>query len=430
MLAEARHAYKPKRTHIYLAIVLFAASVATLVSTIIIYRNSVAAADESLRLQALGIASSLEPSLTELKPKENIFRDIITEASFDGIAFMALLDRSGLILLHSNENLMGRRVDSAGIAVAADGNKPVFAYMTLKTGEDVFVLNYPIHARDAVKVLMLALHPYPAENIIRQARLQAMSIGAAVVAIWIMGVFFIRAVKRSEALSAQMAERERLAVIGEMAAVLAHEIRNPLGSIKGFAQYLSEKGGSGNAELGIIVGEARRLERLTEDLLLYARPSEIRMDEFSVADLVDEVERQLQESEPAKMASISIQKNIRQNLVMLSDREKIKQILANILRNSVEAISGAGLIEVSVERSGTEIIIIVSDNGVGMDEETVSRAFESFFTTKTTGTGLGLAIVERLSDALGGKISINSAPSRGTVFRMTFPGGPDGANHE
>ncbi|HMK56323.1 MAG TPA: hypothetical protein VK448_06790, partial [Dissulfurispiraceae bacterium] len=170
MPAEARHAYKPKRTHIYLVVVLFAASVATLVSTIIIYRNSLAAADESLRLQALGIASSLEPSLTGLKLRENIFRDIITEASFDGIAFMALLDRSGLILLHSNENLIGRRVDSAGVAAVADGNKPVFAYMTLKTGEDVFVLNYPIHARDAVKVLMLALHPYPAENIIRQAR--------------------------------------------------------------------------------------------------------------------------------------------------------------------------------------------------------------------------------------------------------------------
>ena len=99
----------------------------------------------------------------------------------------------------------------------------------------------------------------------------------------------------------------------------------------------------------------------------------------------------------------------------------MKQILFNILRNSTEAVSEGGLIELSAELSGAEIIIIVRDNGSGMDEETKSQAFASFFTTKATGTGLGLAIVDKLTTVLGGRINLESAPSRGTVFTITFP---------
>ena len=425
-----RHHARPKNTRLYLIIVLITGSLATLISTAIIYHNSLGAAEESLKLQALGIAASLEPSLIDVKGKENIFRDIITEASWEGIAFMALYDRSGMTLLHSNENLVGRKIDSPDIRKSADEEKPVFNHVTLGTGEEVFVLNYPIHAQDSVRVLRLALHPYPAQDIIRQARLQAISIGIVVIAIWVMGFFFIRAVKRSETLSAMMAERERLAVIGEMAAVLAHEIRNPLGSIKGFAQYLSEQGAGGKAELAVIVEEARRLERLTEDLLLYARPSEVRVEEFNLSDLAGEVEKLLQESAHAKMASILMKKDIPHDLVMASDREKLKQILFNILRNSAEAVIEGGLIELSGERSGNEIIIIVRDNGAGMDEETKSRAFKSFFTTKATGTGLGLAIVEKLTTALEGRITLESTPAHGTAFTMKFPAAIRGVRYE
>ena len=128
----------PKNTHVYLIVVLVIASVATLISTaIIIYRNSLEAAQESLKLQALGIAASLEPSLIEVKGKENIFRDIITEASWEGIAFMALYDRSGLTLLHSNEDLVGRKIDSPDIRRSADEEKPIFDNVTLGTGEEV-----------------------------------------------------------------------------------------------------------------------------------------------------------------------------------------------------------------------------------------------------------------------------------------------------
>jgi len=409
----------PKKTEVYLIIILIVASVATLLSTIIIYRNSLRAAEESLKLQALGIAASLEPSLQETHVKENIFRDIVTEASWEGIAFLALYDRTGLTLLHSNENLVGRRIDSPDIRIAADEERPIFNRMTLGTDEEVFILNYPVHARDAIKVLKLALHPYPAQDIIRQARLQAMSIAITIVIIWIMGFFFIKAVKRSEQLFAMMAERERLAVIGEMAAVLAHEIRNPLGSIKGFAQYLSEKGTEGKGELGVIIDEAGRLERLTEDLLLYARPSEVRAEKFNLFEAAEEV-MGLSASEHVKTAAIRINASIPSDIVMISDKEKVKQILSNLLQNSIDAVSEGGLIELGAEQMDNQIIIIVRDDGCGMDADTQSKAFNSFFTSKAKGTGLGLAIVDRLTKALGGGIEIQSEPGKGTAVRITL----------
>ncbi|HTZ17706.1 MAG TPA: ATP-binding protein [Dissulfurispiraceae bacterium] len=408
------------KTHIYLVIILLAASIAILISTFVIYRNSLNAAEEALQLQALGIAASLEPSLQEKNVNKDIFRDIITEASWEGIAFIALYDKEGLTLLHSNENLTGRRIDSPSIKTCAGENRPVFGSMLLGTEEEVFTVDYPIHARDEIKVLRLALHPYPAQNIVRQARLQAISIAIAVIILWIMGFFFITAVLRAEKLSSMMAERERLAVIGEMAAVLAHEIRNPLGSIKGFAQFLSEKGLGGSSELGVIVEEAARLERLTEDLLLYASPSVVRAEEFNLSDLAGETVRMIEE--PYRIGNqITITSTVPPDIVLVSDREKLKQVLVNLIRNSIDAVDEGGFVEIEAEQAGNKIIIIVRDDGCGMDEETKSRAFSSFFTGKAKGTGLGLAIVEKLTNALNGTIEIESAPASGTIVRLTLP---------
>jgi two-component system, NtrC family, sensor histidine kinase HydH len=412
---------RPKKTYVYFIIIIAVASLATLLSTLIIYRNSIRAAEESLKLQALGIAASLEPSLQAAHLKEGLFKEIVTDSTWEGIAFIALYDKTGLTLLHSNENLVGRRIDSPEIKRSAGEDKPVFGHMTLGTGEEIFILNYPIHTPDSVKVLRLALHPYPAQSITRQASFQAISILVTVVVLWAMGFFFIKAVRRSDELTAMMAERERLAVIGEMAAVLAHEIRNPLGSIKGFAQYLEEKSTEGKVELGVIIDEARRLERLTEDLLLFAKPSEVRIVEFNLHELVNESVKAVQESERLKQTAIKVNAAIPGNMMMVSDREKLKQILSNVLQNAADAVNDGGLIELRAEQRGDKIIIIISDNGCGMDEGTRSMAFNSFFTTKAKGTGLGLAIVAKLAKVLGGHAELESETTNGTVFRIELP---------
>ena len=409
-----------RKTYLYIAAVLIAASVGILLSTVIIYNNSLNAADESLRLQALGIAASLEPSLQSIKGKGSIFSDILTGASWEGIAYIALYDKSGLTLLHSNETLAGRTFDSPEIKLAAAQNRPVYGYTTLLTEEKVFVMDYPLRVRDSFHILRVALHPYPAQDIVRQARLQAVSVSLIVLFLWIVGFFLVRAVKRSDELTAMMAEKEHLAVIGEMSAVLAHEIRNPLGSIKGFAQYLAENGHTGKDELTVIINEARRLERLTEDLLLYARPAGAKIEEFELRELVDETVLAASASERARQFCLNLTEHVPAALIIATDRGMLKQVLTNVIQNAVEASEKNGMIDISASLHGGNITIAVSDNGSGMSSEEKARAFDSFFTTKAKGTGLGLAIVERLLKTLGGGVHIRSAPGMGTVITITL----------
>ncbi|MDI6800667.1 MAG: histidine kinase dimerization/phospho-acceptor domain-containing protein, partial [Thermodesulfovibrionales bacterium] len=147
----------------------------------------------------------------------------------------------GKTLLHSNENLIGRQMMDDFIKAVSEKGEPVYSYITLGTGEKVFVLNYPVHIKGTERIGRIALHTYPSERIVRQAMLQIISIVVIIIILWIIGYFFIRAVNKTEHIKAMLAEKERLAAIGEMASVLAHEIRNPLGSIKGFAQYLKDR---------------------------------------------------------------------------------------------------------------------------------------------------------------------------------------------
>ncbi|MBZ0155966.1 MAG: histidine kinase [Alphaproteobacteria bacterium] len=429
----------PKKAPLSLLIILVAATAVTVSGTLLQYRQIIGATEDSLKFQALGIAVSLEASLKgrDLPPDAtagNVFRDIITEGRWEGIAFLALYDRRGTTLLHSNENLIGRRVEDPSIgSVAADG-MPVYDSMTLGTGERVFILNFPVHIRKDERVLRLALHTYPAERVVRRAQLQMASIFAVLVILWIMSYFLLRAVKRSEELKRTMAERERLALLGEMSSVLAHEIRNPLGSIKGFAQFLLERGSAQREQesemtgeyLGVIVAESERLETLTEDLLLYAKPVEVRPQTLSLRELAEESIAFLHPS-PASGNGVTVQHFIPPDLVITSDRDKLKQILLNVIQNAMDAVGEDGRVEVRAGISdapgGVGTVITVEDNGCGMAPALQARALSPFFTTKTRGTGLGLAIVEKLVQALGGSVEIRSEARKGTTVRIVLPGG-------
>jgi len=434
---------------LYLLVILVAATLLTVVSTVFTYRNSMRAAENSLKLQSLGIAVSLEASVARFSPgSANVFKDIITQGLWEGIAFIALYDKEGKTLLHSNENLIGRKIDDPAIASVASTGEPLYHRMMLGTGEEVFMTTYPVHGAKADRLLRVALHTFPVENIIQQARLEAFSTMAVLAILWVLGLFFVRAVKRSEALSTAMAERERFALLGEMASVLAHEIRNPLGSIKGFAQYLLEHQSesdrltsplSGEVPrpkrdaalsddlhhktsdyLTIIVSESQRLEELTEDLLVYARPVEARPLEFNLAATVQEVVESLRRVDPkARDAGMTV--SIPESLQIETDQDKLRQIVANLLQNSLDAVPPGGSITVTARADRGRVTLAVQDNGPGMDAETLARAREPFFTTKTQGTGLGLAIVSRLTQALSGTIDIESAPAKGTTVTLTFP---------
>ncbi len=411
----------------YIIIILAAATILMALGTYYTYRNSLLAVEDSLKLQSLGIAISLEPFLLKLNPGENIFRDIVTEGRWEGIAFIALYDGEGTTLLHSNEKLINKKVDDEFISKALSSEEAVYDYTTLGTGEEIFILNFPLQLNNSAAVLRLGLHSYPFEKIIRQANFQAISAFIVIVILWITGYFFVSAVRQAEALSESMEEKSRLTMLGEMSSVLAHEIRNPLGSIKGFAQFILEqekadKKSNINTEeyLNIIISESKRLEALTDELLLYAKISEYKPEQFKLPPLVSESLTTIQANIDSRHIDFRI--DIPEDFNIRTDYNKLKQILINIIQNSVESISDKGLIEITAKLRHNNAEISVQDNGSGMVKETRADAFKPFFTTKTSGTGLGLAIVERLTKSIGGKIELHSEPLKGTKFKIIIPG--------
>jgi len=411
----------------YLIVVLIAATAITMVSVTLTYHSALQGSEDSLKLTAMGIAVGLEATLSRTeKGRESLFNEMISEGSWEGIAFIALCDDEGRTLLHSNKHLINRRLPDSQITAVSGKGTPLHDYATLGTGERVFILYFPVHLAEGRAVLKLALHTYPAEKIIREARTQVALISFITLALWLTAFFFIRGIKRSEKMEKLIAEREQLAVLGEMASTLAHEIRNPLGSIKGFAQYVLDQDQLKNRDhLNIIVAESQRLEVLTEDLLRYARPDNVTTTVFKLPELVDEVVQLANIAGPSANG-IRWTIDIAGGLTLKTDRDKLKQVLINILDNSRNAPGEQAGSETAISISADapdrrNIRITIEDNGPGMDPRTRDDAFQPFFTTKTKGTGLGLAIVEKLVRALGGSVELWSEKGRGTAVRITLP---------
>lgn len=410
-----------KRSYIYLVAILLFATIITTISSFLTYKNSIKASESSLQLQAIGIAASIESFINssgELKRQKNIFKEIITQGRWEGIAFIALYDKNSTIVLHSNENLIGRQSTDKNLKTAIETHTPSHTYITLGTGEKVFVLDFPVHVQNAEKILRIALHTYYAEGIIREARLHGFGMLFITAVLWGIGLFFIRASRRSDELKIKMAEREGLAAIGEMASILAHEIRNPLGSIKGFAQYLKEQIAYNRIQdtdaLDIIISESKRLEELTENLLMYSKPIEVKLEDFDLLNSVNEAVKAIQNRN-----NVDIKVYVPSGIKIRSDKAKLKQALINIIQNAADAESKA--IDIKVEYINDLAAVSIGDDGCGMSWEIKENAFKPFFTTKAKGTGLGLAIVDKLIKAIGGKIELQSEPQKGTVFKIFIP---------
>jgi signal transduction histidine kinase len=221
--------------------------------------------------------------------------------------------------------------------------------------------------------------------------------------------------------------RDRLVGLGEMAAGLAHEIRNPIAAIRGALTVLEEAGELPRSELsGVIVEEVRRLDRVVGMFLEYGRPSTHResIDDFAgfLRGCVDAVARR-HAREPVAL-SLEIEPDLPS---VTADRAQLETVISNVVQNAYEAVKGAGAIRVAARAeasdSGRGIAISVSDSGPGMDEATLERAFVPFFTTKERGLGLGLALCERLTRAQGGSIELRSKPGEGTSVSIRLPAG-------
>lgn len=230
--------------------------------------------------------------------------------------------------------------------------------------------------------------------------------------------------EEKKALEEQMQRADRLAVIGEMAVGLAHEIRSPLMAIKGFSQLQNEELTLGERREynDIIVHEVDRMNHLIEELLGFSRPT---LDFATCIDINEVLKNTLVLAElRAHDTDVVFQSELAEFLPdIMANEEQLKQVFLNILINALQAIGRKGTITISswYEEASDKVHVSFTDTGPGIDPENIKKIFDPFFTTKASGTGLGLAIANHLMLTWNGAISVESEVDRGSTFTLIFP---------
>ncbi|NJB68288.1 PAS domain S-box-containing protein [Desulfobaculum xiamenense] len=218
----------------------------------------------------------------------------------------------------------------------------------------------------------------------------------------------------------QLQQAQKMAAIGELSTYVAHEIRNPLFAIGGFANSLLRSPGLTESErekVGIILKESRRLETILRSMLNFARPTDGRSAAVEVNAVVEETVQLMRSG--CEHHGVRVEMNL--DLGVARARgvpELIKQCLINMVKNSMEAMEGGGTVRLATGMTGRWVEIVVADDGPGIPENIQNQIFNPFFSTKDKGSGLGLAMSRKIVDDLGGRLTLESRPGQGTTVTM------------
>ena len=229
---------------------------------------------------------------------------------------------------------------------------------------------------------------------------------------------------------AQVRRTERLAALGQLTAGLAHELRNPLGTMKSSAELLTRQV-AGENEIakemaGYISTEVDRTNSLITRFLDFARPQHLRLEKDDLSVLLDRVVARFEREKSGAAASVSIYKNYSPDIPQIAfDGELLERALLNLVANAAQASAPGSVVTVKTRmvetNTGPSVEISVIDRGSGIDPKHLESIFNPFFTTKSEGVGLGLAIVSKIIDEHGGQIAVESAPGEGSVFHVYLP---------
>jgi signal transduction histidine kinase len=248
---------------------------------------------------------------------------------------------------------------------------------------------------------------------------------------------FFRDLTRVEQLEERERLRDRLAAVGEMAAAIAHEVKNPLAGIEVMAGLLRRKLDHPEAQkaLADIINEAKMANAIVQEVLDFVRPLRLQVEHTAIADAVQGAIH-LADTK-ARRDGVEVVANIPVTLPQIqADRYQLTQVITNLLMNAYEAMDGKGritIVAVPVRledgADGREAVCVdIADDGPGMPADVAERVFDPFYTTKAQGSGLGLAIVRKIVDAHDGRLDLRTAPGEGTTIRITLPisADPDG----
>ena len=356
-----------------------------------------------------------------------------------GVESIALLGPDLTVLAHSDPTRVGRLETDEALRAVLE-NRHMLTRMARRDGaEAAYEVVKPLALEGGrIGLLRIGLSTASMDRVWKHDRVAAVLMAVAVLALGALGmatIFYIqnRHLTEIQKLEENLARGERLAIVGNLAAAVAHEIRNPLSAVSMGLQRLRAEfepaaGQEYRRMVDLMQGEVRRLNAIVEEFLSLARPIQLKRERVSVRALLEEIGRLVEPQ--AGPAGIKVEQIIPDSLPELrADRDRIKQVLLNLVLNGIEAMASGGTLTLGASASDTTLTISVSDTGGGIPADLLPRVFEPYVTTKTRGLGLGLAIARRLVEAHGGRIEAESGAGQGTRFRVTLPrdGSTDGS---
>ncbi|WP_409304752.1 ATP-binding protein [Peribacillus sp. SCS-155] len=243
-----------------------------------------------------------------------------------------------------------------------------------------------------------------------------------ILAIWFASILNESLIERDK-MQQEMLRAEKLNTLGELAASVAHEIRNPLTVVKGFLQIMQKDDKNTDKNhpyLPLVLSELGRAEHIINDYLNFSKPQFKKLEEIRLYEVISEVCTLLQPF--AVKAGIQIVRDLEKDFILHADRDQIKQALINIIKNSIEATDSGGSILISMTCSRNEANISIRDTGKGMSTEQLERIGTLFYTTKDKGTGLGTSVSRSIIEAMGGQLFYTSVLGQGTEASVFLPG--------
>lgn len=365
-----------------------------------------------------------------------------------GVLWFAVTDAQGVIITHSNPDMVGKSLYSASEMHQLNPGQHEIGRRVEFTdnGEtrpalEIYRQFQPLFGMGGHGMARCASDDNPAQQTIfiafdasdlaaTQARewrntLMVLSALAAVLLATLLAFFWHQRYQRShrELLNA-MKRKEKLVAMGHLAAGVAHEIRNPLSSIKGLAKYFAERapaGGESHELAQVMAKEADRLNRVVSELLELVKPAHLTLQSVDLNDLITHSLNLV--SQDAQSREIQLRFTPNETLTHIqADPDRLTQVLLNLYLNAIQAIGRQGTISVEVKESGTErVVITVTDSGKGIAPDQLEAIFTPYYTTKADGTGLGLAVVQNIIEQHGGAINVKSREDKGAVFTIGLP---------
>lgn len=352
-------------------------------------------------------------------PLENLRQKLLTKVGKTG--FPILVTKSGKFLVHPKRALISKKIgpDDPITKTIQKGGSGTLDIVAPFDNKEKFFSYVPLKQADWVVLVIQPLSEFHSRSIDFFTRNGVIII--LVLFLVVLATYYLMLFRKREE-EAKQSQAEKLSVIGQLAAGMAHEIRNPMTSIKGFAQLAATSRNSLTPEqLNIIINESERIEGIIRETMLLAKPAQIDFNPVDLGKLANEVEILMQPQLNLKNVELIIitEKSLP---TVLGEANHLKQVLINLIKNSIDAVPGiGGQILVDIKRVHRKIVITTQDNGCGIPPGVIKKLGNPFITTKDDGTGLGLTVSYRIIQNHGGKISVKSDSRNGTTFTIELP---------